>query len=175
MKKLLPLILILALLAIPFQSYAWDPPGGWSSFSKALFSGKYPGMFSSLGVKGTTGGMTARVAEATTGALSGASGTITLNILAGSRILGVQLRVDTLITSAAGVSWTAVYTNTPTAAITSGQAFTKNTKFNAIHPAYEITTGTVAITITPNAGTFTAGVIRAVVYYEALDAMADKN
>lgn len=174
MKKITLLVLVIMfLVAIPLQSQAWDPPGGWSSFSKALFSGKYPGMFSSLGVKGTTGGKTARVVEATTGALSGASGTITLGIPSGNRILGVQFRVDTLITSAVGVSWTAVYTNTPTTAICSGKAFTKNTKFNTIHPAYEIATGTVAITITPNAGTFTAGVIRAIVYYENLDSMSD--
>jgi hypothetical protein len=80
--------------------------------------------------------------------------------------------VDTAITADTGVSWAAAYVNTPTTAICSGQAFTQNTKFNAVHPAYEVTTGTVTITITPNAGTFTAGVVRAIVYYEALDQMS---
>uniref|UniRef100_A0A6M3IKV7 Uncharacterized protein n=1 Tax=viral metagenome TaxID=1070528 RepID=A0A6M3IKV7_9ZZZZ len=119
------------------------------------------------------GGLTRQLAEATSGALSGASGSIAVNVPTGARILGVQLRVDTLITAETGVSWTAVYVNTPTTAICAAQAFTKNTKFNAVHPAYEITTGTVTITITPDAGTFTAGVIRAIVYYEAIDAMSD--
>ena len=122
---------------------------------------------------GSSGGLQRYLAEATTGALSGASGTITLNVPTGARLLGVQLRVDTAIASGAGSSWSAVYTNTPTTEICSGQAFTRQTKFGALHPAYEIATGTVAITITPNTGTFTAGVVRAIVYYEALAAMAN--
>ena len=119
------------------------------------------------------GGFTRQLSETTSGVLSGATGSIAVNVPSGARILGVQLRVDTLITSGDGAaSWTAAYVNTPTTAICSGQAFTANTKFNAIHPAYEITTGTVTITITPNANTFSGGVVRAMVYYEALDAMA---
>ena len=121
----------------------------------------------------TGGGLRRTLAEATSGALSGATGTISVNVPSGARIQGIQLRVDTAVTSDSGVSWTAVYVNTPTTAICSGQAFTKNTKFNAIHPAYEITTGTVTITVAPNAGNFTAGVIRAVVYYEDLVTLSD--
>ena len=119
------------------------------------------------------GGFTRQLAEAVSAALSGASGSIAVNVPSGARILGLQLRVDTLIESATGTSWTAVYVNTPTTAICATQAFTKNTKFNAVHPAYEITTGTVTITITPNTGTFTAGVVRAIVYYEAIDNLID--
>jgi hypothetical protein len=122
----------------------------------------------------TGGGYSRALAEATSGALSGASGSIAVNVPSGSRILGVQLRVDTAITSGAGASWSAVYVNTPTTAICSGQAFSKNTKFNAIHPAYEITTGTVTITVTPNTGTFTAGVVRAVVYYESISTLSNE-
>ena len=122
---------------------------------------------------GTTGGFVRKIAEATSGALSGATGSIAVNVPTSSRILGVQLRVDTAITSDnATKTWAATYVNTPTTAITSGQIFDANTKFNAIHPAYEITTGTVTITITAAAGLFTGGVVRGIVYYEALDAMA---
>lgn len=121
---------------------------------------------------GTTGGFVRKVAEATSGALSGATGSIAVNVPSGARILGIQLRVDTLVTSDIGTSWSAIYVNTPTTAICALQALAANTKFNAVHPAYEITTGTVTITLAPNAGTFTAGVIRAIVYYEAIDAMA---
>jgi len=124
-------------------------------------------------VLGTIGRLTRTYSEATSGALSGASGSIAVNVPSVARILGVQLRVDTLIASAAATSWSADYVNTPTTAIASGQAFTKNTKVNAIHSAYEITTGTVTITITPNTGTFTAGVVRAVVYYETIAVMGD--
>jgi len=124
-----------------------------------------------ISIAGTTGGFKRQFNEATSGTLSGATGSIAVNIPSGARILGVQLRVDTAITSGTGGTWSAVYVNTPTTAICSGQAFTKNTKFNAIHPAYEITTGTVTITLAPNTGTFSAGVVRAIVYYEAINAM----
>ncbi len=122
-------------------------------------------------VMGTTGGFVVKSAEAVSSALSGASGSIAVNVPLGCRILGVQLRVDTLITSASATSWSAAYVNTPTTAICSGQAFAKNTKYNALHSAYEITTGVVTITITPNTGIFTAGVIRGIVYYENFDLM----
>ena len=106
-------------------------------------------------------------AEAVSSSLSGASGSIAVNVPAGARILGVQLRVDTAITSGdGGTTWSAAYVNTPTTAICSGKAFTKSTKYNAVHPAYELTTDVVTITITPNSGTFSAGVVRGVVFYE---------
>jgi hypothetical protein len=121
---------------------------------------------------GTTGGFIVKSAEAVSSALSGASGIISVNVPISCRILGIQLRVDTAITSGTGTTWTAAYVNTPTTAICSGQAFAKNTKYGALHSAYEVTTGIVTITITPNTGTFTAGVIRAIVYYNDLDAMS---
>ena len=123
-------------------------------------------------VVGTTGGYSRKAAEAVSAALSGASGSIAVNVPSGARILGVQLRVDTEITSGDGAtSWAGDYLNTPTTAICSGKSFAKNTKYNALHAAYEITTGTVTIVITPNSGTFSAGVVRAIVYYETLVAM----
>jgi hypothetical protein len=127
-----------------------------------------------VSITGTTGGFTRQLAEATSGALSGATGSIAVNVPSGARILGIQLRVDTAITSDnATKTWAADYVNTPTTAITSGQIFDANTKFNAIHPAYEITTGTVTVTITAAAGLFTGGVVRGIVYYEAIDNMQD--
>lgn len=122
----------------------------------------------------TGGGFNGTYVEAASSALSGASGSIAVNVPSGARILGVQLRVDTAVTSGdGGTSWSADYVNTPTTAICSSQAFTKNTKYNALHAAYEITTDVVTITITPNSGTFSGGVIRAVVYYESLTALSD--
>jgi hypothetical protein len=112
--------------------------------------------------------------NAVSATLSGTSGSIDVNVPSGTRIVGVQLRVDTAITSGDGAtSWTAAYVNTPTTAICSGQAFATSTKFNAIHPAYELTTGVVTIRITPNANTFSGGVVRAVVYYEDFVALSD--
>jgi hypothetical protein len=113
------------------------------------------------------GGFVTRIAQAVSGTLSGASNTIAVNVPAGKRIRSVQMRVNTAITSGdGGTTWTAAYVNTPTTAIGSGYAFTKSTKVNAIHPAYELTTDTVTITVTPNTGTFSGGVIEAFVYYE---------
>jgi hypothetical protein len=173
MKKINSFLIGILLLAFASPALAWNPPGGWGAFSQTLFSGKYQGKFSGETVTGTTGGYSRLAAEATA-TLSGASTSILVNVPSGSRILGVQLRVDTLITSAVGVSWAAAFVNVPTTAITSGQAFTKNTKFSKV-TADEISTDVVTIAITPNAGTFTAGVIRAIVYYEFYDVMADKN
>ena len=125
-------------------------------------------------IAGSSGGYVEQYVEAVSPALSGVTTSITLGIPVGARILGVQLRVDTAITSDnATKTWTAAYANTPTTAITSGQAFAKNTKFKAVHPAYEITTNTVTIAITPAAGSFTAGVVRAIVYYATITAMGD--
>ena len=147
--------------------YGFYEPGDVNGFIGGLLE-----VNGNVKISGTTGGFVRRIIEATTGTLSGATGSIAVNVPSGARILGVQLRVDTLITSATATSWSAVYVNTPTVAIAAAQAFAANTKFNALHPVYEITTGTVTITITPNLGTFTGGVIRAICYYESLDAMA---
>ncbi len=131
----------------------------------------------SFSIFGTSGGFIRQFSEATTGALSGATGSIAVNIPAGARILGVQLRVDTAITfSGTDTTWKAVYDNTPTTAICSTQAAAKNTKFSAVHPAYEITTDVVTITVSSDGSdTFTAGAIRGIVYYETLTAMGDAS
>jgi len=123
----------------------------------------------------TGGGFVTKIANATSAALSGASGSIAVNVPSGKRILSVQLRVNTAITSGdGGTTWTAAYVNTPTTAIGSGYAFTVNTKVNIIHPAYELTTDTVTITVTPNSGTFSGGVVEAFVYYETNIDLANK-
>ncbi len=128
---------------------------------------------------GTTGGITFTGAEATV-TLSGASGTIQTNVPTGALLIGVQLRVDTAITSGDGAtSWSAAYTaGGASQAICSGQAFTKNTKANKFFD-YNANTGIasaeVDITITPNANTFSGGVIRAIVSYREFTAMGDAS
>lgn len=107
-----------------------------------------------------------------TATLSGASTVITLNIPADARLALAQLRVDTAVTSDIGTSWSAAYSGGSTTAICAAQAFTKNTKANKMN-AGELTTTTTNITILPTAGTFTGGVIRAVVYYDYWAAMGD--
>ena len=127
-------------------------------------------------IPGSAGGLGIKVKEATK-TLSGASSTITLEVPVGAKVIGVQLRVDTLITAETGVSWTATFSGGLTTQIATAQAFTKNTKINVLmdeNAAATIVTSSVAnIAITPDAGTFTAGVVRAIVYYQELTAMAD--
>lgn len=127
----------------------------------------------SSGTANTGGGLARRISEATA-TLSGGSTVITLSIPSGAKLDGVQLRVDTDITGTGGaVSWTAAYSGGSTTAITTGQVFTKNTKVNYMQATYELATNTTNITITPNAGTFTGGVVRAVAYYEDFIALSN--
>jgi len=122
----------------------------------------------------TGGGYGTGVKSATSGTLSGSSGSIAVNVPVGRRIKSVQFRVNTAITSGdGGTTWTAAYVNTPTTAIGSGYAFALNTKINVVHPAYELTTNTVTITVTPNSGTFSGGIIEAFVYYEDFVALSN--
>ncbi len=105
--------------------------------------------------------------------LSGASGVIAVRVPAGCVLLGVQLRVDTAITSGDGAtSWDATFAGGSTTTIITGQAFTKNTKAD-IYIVPEVATLTTDITITPDAHTFSGGVVRAIVHYMELTTMAD--
>lgn len=123
-------------------------------------------------LKGTTGGLTRKLSEATK-IISGASSSIEVSIPAGSKILGVQIRVDADVTSGdGGTTWSAVYSGGSTTSITTGAAFTINTKVNLLHAA-EVVASETDITITPNSGTFSGGTLTAIVYYEQLEAMDD--
>lgn len=124
-------------------------------------------------VQGTSGGLKRNRAEATA-TLSGASTNIEVNVPSGAKLLGVQLRVDTAITSATGTTWSAAFTGGSSTALASGQAFTQNTKVSKMLED-EISSGEVDITITPNTGTFTGGAVKAIVYYEELVAMGDAS
>lgn len=128
------------------------------------------------GLQGTTGGWSLQKAESTV-TLSGASGTITLSIPTNAKLDSVQLRVDTAITSGDGAAtWNAAFVTGCATTITTGQAFTKNTKVNFIYDASvasPITTDTTNIIITPDAHTFSGGVVRAIAYYLVNTAMVD--
>jgi len=130
----------------------------------ALGSGK-------VTVLGTTGGFTRAVSENSVNITAAATCTIEVNIPATSRIIGVQLRVDTALT--AGELWDASFSGGSTDSICTGQAVAKSTKVNAL-PSIVVTSET-DIAITKNGGgSFTAaGNIRAWVYYEYLETVAD--
>jgi hypothetical protein len=126
------------------------------------------GVFTATTIKGTTGGFNTAFLEATSGALSGATGTITLNIPASSYIRGVQLRVDTLVEGA--TTWSAAFSGGNTASICTEIALAKNTKVNSLSGG--LATATTQITLTAVGPNFSAGVIRAIVYYDYFTAMA---
>lgn len=125
------------------------------------------------------GGLTKTAVEVASASLSGATGVIAVNIPVGAKILGVQLRVDTLITSGdGGTTWSAVYSGGAAAqAIGSGLAFTKNTKLNKMFDPNAntplVTSSVGTITVAPNSGTFSVGIVRAIVYYEDFTAMGN--
>lgn len=123
----------------------------------------------------TTGGGYTRKSVEATGTPAGTTTyfDITLNIPASSKLLGVQLRVDTALT--AGETWSAAYITGSTTAIASvGTAVAKSTKVNKMH-VDEITSATTNIRITRDAGNFTnaVGVIRAIAYYEVLETLSN--
>lgn len=125
-------------------------------------------------VANSGGGLKRLFSEAITGAMSGATVDIQVNVPDGARILGVQLRVDTLITGA--VAWDAAYITGATQVIATARLPAKNTKFDKMfdtNAATDISSGETDIRITAVGPNFTAGVVRAIVYYEEMIIMED--
>ncbi len=132
-------------------------------------------------IQGTTGGMVDMVAEATA-TLSGSSTNISVAIPGTSttpvNIIGVQLRVDTAITSGDGATdWGAAFSGGSTSAICASQNFAKQTKVNSMSGGDGVVASTnVNIIAQINGvagGTFNAGVVRAIVYYKKFVALSD--
>lgn len=167
MKKL---VIILLLVLAPCLVGAEIGGGGIQGVPQNL-------SLTSMTTKGTTGGLTIKKAEATA-TMSGGTTVIAVNTPVLAAILGTQLRVDTAITSDnATKTWAAAYTANPTQAICTGQAFTKNTKVSTMYDIKTTTnivsSGVNTITITAAAGSFTGGVVRAIVYYLDFETMID--
>lgn len=128
---------------------------------------------------GSTGGFETMAAEAAANITAVATITIQVNVPSGARLLGCQLRVDTAL--AAGETWDAVYITGSTQSIATNQAVAKNTKvvkFFDVNTDTDIASAEVDITIeknsNPGVDAFTAqGNIRAIVYYQAFNAMAN--
>jgi hypothetical protein len=120
----------------------------------------------------SNGGYNQRVYSAT-GYADGTGGfTIDLNAPAGAVVQYVQMRVDVLLVSATGVSWSAALSGGSSSTITTGQAFAQNTKVSTMF-ASPVLTGTTDIVVTPNAGDLTAGVITA--YVSVMEPIALEN
>jgi hypothetical protein len=121
-----------------------------------------------VSVSESNGGLVQNISSASNrSALSGASGTLKVEVPSGVRVTAVQFIVEDAITGSGASTWTATFAGGSTTVIRTSGAFAKNTKYN-VFLTPEVTTALTNITITPDAGTFTAGRIRAIVQYEQL-------
>lgn len=116
----------------------------------------------------TAGTLTNKVYEAVSSALSGATGSIAVNVASGEQIIGTACRVETAITSGdGGTTFSAAFATGSTAALSSGTLFAKDTKI--LSYTTDVTTDTTTITLTCDGGkTFNAGVVRCTVWTRAL-------
>jgi hypothetical protein len=113
------------------------------------------------------------VSEVHTLALATTSDTTTISIPSGSRLLAVQMNVDVAVTDDAGDdTWSAAFVTGSTTTVVSGAAAALNTKVDFMVPD-EITSGIAEIRFTPNGGSFSAGQIEVLAYYETLTSMAN--
>jgi uncharacterized protein YbjQ (UPF0145 family) len=121
-------------------------------------------------VKSTRGGGLIRKSSIVSVTLSDSTSVIEINIPPTSRIVGVQLIVDELITSGDGAtSWSASFYGGSIEPICSEISFLKDTTVDSFASAIVLTE--TDIEITTDTGTFSGGVITAVCYYEVFDAL----
>jgi hypothetical protein len=123
---------------------------------------------------GDVGRLTLKYVSASKTFAGGATEVIATQVPSGVKIVGCQLRNDTLLVATTGVSYSAAYSTGSTQSIGSGIAFTKNTKTNKMfdsNGATDITSDLTDITLTPDAGTLDTGTVTAIVYYYELTSM----
>jgi hypothetical protein len=118
------------------------------------------------------GHLSLKSVDAKSGTLSGATGTITLDIPAYCLIVGVTMNVETAITAGGDGTWSAAFSGGSTSSIVTGAQPAQNTKVRKVLGG-EATDATTQIALTPNAGSFSAGEVRAVVYYYELAELPD--
>lgn len=124
--------------------------------------------------EGSTARLTRRTTHEThTLSLATTSDTTTMSIPSGARLLGVSMNVNTAVTDDAGDdTWSAAFITGSTTTIVTGASAALDTKVDFIVPD-EKTTAVAQIQFTPNAGSFSAGIIEIVAYYEELTSLAD--
>jgi len=123
----------------------------------------------------TTGMLENKASEATIDITAAATCTIQVNVPTGSRLLGVQLRVDSILAEKWDAEWN---DGALLETICTNQAVAKNTKVNKFYEqaaVSRITDAETDIVISPTVGgSFTAqGTIRAIAYYQAFVTLAD--
>jgi len=131
-----------------------------------------------LSLSNSTEGDTAKISRKTahethTLSLATTSVTTTLAIPAGARLIGASFNVNTAVVDDAGDdTWSAAFSGGSTTTLATAEAAAQNTKVDT-QIVDELATATTEITFTPNGGSFSAGVIEVVVYYEVLTSLAN--
>ena len=113
------------------------------------------------------------VRERHTLALSTTSVTTGISVPSGARLLGVSFNVDgAVIDDGGNDTWSALFSGGSSTVLATAAAAAQNTKVDLLI-VDEISTGVVEVTFNPNGGSFTAGIIDIIVYYEVLVSMAN--
>ncbi len=111
--------------------------------------------------------------ETHTLAAATSSVTTTLSIPSGARLIGASFNVNTAVTNDGDNTWLAAFSGGSTTNVApAASAAAQNTKVNT-QIVDELASATTEITFTPQSGSFTAGVIEVVVYYEVLTSLAN--
>lgn len=109
--------------------------------------------------------------NATSGALTGATDKIEVDIPTGALIVGISLNNEVAVTDDAGDdTYTAAFSGGLAVSINGGAAIaaaqnTKTKELFDVNAAAMLTSGETDITLTPNGGNFSAGEVRAIVWY----------
>jgi hypothetical protein len=116
-----------------------------------------------------------KAAVGTSGELTGATGTITLNVPVGAWVIGYSMNNDVATTDDDGDgTYTAAFAGGLTSDLNDGNAIAaaQNTKVTAIG-GIGITTGALSIVLTPDGTSFTGGEVSATVVYLTIEELAD--
>ena len=122
--------------------------------------------------EGSTAKLTRKTAHEThTLSLATTSNTTTISVPSGARLLGASFNVNTAVTNGGDNTWSAAFITGSTTTLATAAAATQDTKVDLMI-VDEITSAVTQVQFTPQAGSFTAGVIELVVYYEELTSLA---
>ncbi len=106
--------------------------------------------------------------------LTGATTDTSIAIPSGARLLAVALNVDTTVVNSGDNTWAAAFiTGSSTTVASAGTAAAQNTKVTLVLADDEVVSATTEIRFTPPSGTFSAGAIEVVVWYETLSDLSD--
>ena len=96
-----------------------------------------------------------------------------IDIPSGAVLLGASFNVNTAVTDGGGDdTWNAAFTGGSTATLGTNETAAQNTKVDTMIVP-EVASATTNVRFTPNGGSFTAGIIEVVVYFQTLTSLAN--